>query len=66
MPSTWIDPEVGRLRPSIISSVVVLPAPLGPSMPKHSPRWTKKEMSSTAVRSAVFFGEVEHLDAGGH
>ena len=48
-------PEVGRLSPSIISSVVVLPAPLGPTTPKVSPRWTEKEMSSTAVRLPYLF-----------
>ena len=32
--------------------VVVLPAPLGPSSPKVSPRRTLNEMSSTALRCA--------------
>ncbi len=49
-PSTRMLPEVGRLRPSIISRVVVFPAPLGPSTPNVSPRSTEKEILSTAVR----------------
>src|ERR1039458_1522729 len=53
-PSTRTLPEVGRLRPSIISNVVVFPAPLGPSTPKVSPCSTEKEMSSTAVRLPYF------------
>ena len=36
-PSTATVPASGRRRPSIISSVVVLPAPLGPRMPNASP-----------------------------
>ena len=35
----------------IIRVVVVLPAPLGPRKPKHSPSWTSKSIPSTAVRS---------------
>ncbi len=60
-----LEPEVGRLSPSIISRVVVLPAPFGPSMPKVSPGLTEKEMSSTAVRVGYFLVEVLDLDAGG-
>ena len=37
-PSTSTSPASGASRPSRISTVVVLPAPLGPSRPKHSPR----------------------------
>ena len=36
-PSTCTSPESGSVRPSQISIVVVLPAPFGPSRPKHSP-----------------------------
>ena len=36
-PSTSTSPESGSVRPSQISIVVVLPAPFGPSRPKHSP-----------------------------
>jgi len=37
-PSTSTLPPVGAVKPSRISTVVVLPAPFGPSSPKHSPR----------------------------
>ena len=47
-PSTRTVPASGRRRPSIISSVVVLPAPLGPRMPKNSPSATSKVTPSTA------------------
>ena len=39
----------GRVTPSIISTVVVLPAPLGPSSPKQMPSGTEKLTPSTAV-----------------
>src|SRR3989304_1950618 len=35
--------------------IEVLPAPLGPRMPKHSPDRTWKETSSTATRSPKVF-----------
>ena len=41
-------PASGWCRPSIISIVVVLPAPLGPRRPKISPRATSKLTPSTA------------------
>ena len=44
-------PAIGLRRPSIISSVVVLPAPLGPSSPKNSPGATVKVTPSTARTS---------------
>jgi hypothetical protein len=37
MSSTLTSPPSGWRRPSMISRVVVLPAPLGPRMPKNSP-----------------------------
>ena len=43
-----IDPAVGSIRPSESLRVVLLPAPLGPSSPKHSPRRTEKLSPSTA------------------
>ena len=49
-PRTVTVPAVARWSPSTISRAVVLPAPLGPRIPKTSPRYTVKEMSSTAVR----------------
>src|SRR2546421_9395456 len=45
------SPESASRRPSMISSVVVLPAPLGPRMPKNSPDSTAKETPSTACVS---------------
>src|ERR1700682_1394440 len=43
------DPDVGRIRPSNMRSVVVFPAPLGPRNPKTSPRCTSRSSASTAV-----------------
>ena len=39
----------GTRSPSIVSTVVVLPAPLGPTIPKISPRSTVNDTSSTAT-----------------
>ena len=50
-PSTRTSPESGLRSPSIISSVVVLPAPLGPRIPKNSPSPTSRLTPSTANRS---------------
>jgi hypothetical protein len=48
MPSTLTSPA-SRLRyPSRISTIVVLPAPLGPSRPKTSPLSTLKSTPRTA------------------
>src|SRR5271165_5751130 len=47
-PRTSTSPEVGRMSPSRISTVVVLPAPLGPKRPKHSPTSISRSMPSTA------------------
>src|SRR4051812_30608365 len=41
-------PSSGRVSPSIISSVVVLPAPFGPRIPNVSPASTSKETPATA------------------
>src|SRR5579863_1876549 len=41
--------------PSMISTVVVLPAPLGPSMPKHTPSGTLNETPATAVVAGYCF-----------
>ena len=46
--------SMGR-RVSIISSVVVLPAPLGPRMPKISPSLTVNEMLFTTLVLPYFF-----------
>ena len=49
-PATHALPPVGRLSPVSMRMAVVLPAPLAPRKPKISPRWTWKEMWSTAVK----------------
>ena len=46
MPSSIIRPESGTISPVSIRKVVVLPAPLGPSRPTVSPRWTDSVTSS--------------------
>src|SRR5580658_6759423 len=51
IPSNSTSPESGSVRPSQISMVVVLPAPLGPSRPKHSPVRTSRSRPSTATTS---------------
>ncbi len=51
MPRTVASPVSGSRSPSMISSVVVLPAPFGPRMPKNSPGATSKLTPSTARRS---------------
>src|SRR5258708_26569304 len=43
-----IWPASGRVSPSIISSVVVFPAPLGPRSPKTSPAATVRSTPATA------------------
>src|SRR5688572_25730954 len=50
-PSTSTSPESRRVRPSQISIVVVLPAPLGPKRPKHSPASTVRSRPFTATTS---------------
>ena len=50
-PRTRRLPEVRGLTAWTMRTVVVLPAPLGPRTPKHSPLWTSKSMPSTAMRS---------------
>src|SRR6266576_7350171 len=50
IPPTRAWPSSALRRPSRISTVVVLPAPFGPSNPKISRSLTRKEMPSTATR----------------
>src|SRR5205823_9252635 len=50
-PTSLIDPAFGSVRPRQQRSVVVLPAPLGPSRPKHSPRWIEKSRPFTTSLS---------------
>src|SRR5579875_886105 len=44
-----IAPAVGRSRPAIIRSAVVLPHPEEPTRIMNSPSWTSSERSSTAT-----------------
>ncbi len=43
-PCTVIEPLSGRRSPVAIESVVVLPAPFGPTMPKIDPTGTDRLM----------------------
>src|SRR5262249_33104117 len=52
-PRTSTSPEVGSSKPSRISIVVVLPAPLGPRRPKHSPVRTSRSRPLTASTGPV-------------
>src|SRR5713226_8111162 len=49
-PATYACPSVGAISVVSILTIVVLPAPLGPSSPKTSPRRTSKLTLSTAVK----------------
>src|SRR6185437_5131899 len=51
-PRTSTSPLSATVSPSQISIVVVLPAPLGPSRPKHSPDCTSRSIESTAMTFA--------------
>ena len=53
-PATRAVPLVGMLSVVIIRTVVVLPAPLGPSIEKTVPAGTEKLTPSTAVKSPNF------------
>src|SRR5579859_7063738 len=50
-----ISPLSGRISPSSISRLVVLPAPLGPSRPKTSPLATERSSPRTACTSLKLF-----------
>ena len=49
MPPTSAAPPLGRTLVVSMPTVVVLPAPLGPSRPKTSPRLISNEIPSTAL-----------------
>ena len=53
VPKMRVAPLVGRIRPTSMRNVVVLPAPLGPRRPQTCPRSTWKPRSSTARTSAL-------------
>src|SRR5882672_4250722 len=65
IPSTSTLPAVGSFSPSRISTVVVLPAPFGPSRPKHSPAPTSRSSPSTAVTSPYFLTSFSQRSAAG-
>jgi hypothetical protein len=46
-----MEPSVGRSKPAIMRSVVVLPQPDGPSIVKNSPPSTWRSIPATAVTS---------------
>jgi hypothetical protein len=48
-------PASGVVKPKHIRNVVVLPAPLGPMTPKHSPGEMWNDKSSTTVLSPKRF-----------
>ena len=48
MPSTWMLPASGRMSVYSMRSVVVLPAPLGPSRPVISPSRALNDTPCTA------------------
>ena len=50
VPSIVTDPELGSINPASIRSVVVLPAPFGPSSATISPRATSNVIASTTRR----------------
>ena len=50
-PLTKASPESASRSPSMISIVVVLPAPFGPSIPNTSPGLTVNDIPSTATKS---------------
>jgi hypothetical protein len=50
MPPIETVPRDGVITPHAIEIEVVLPAPLGPSKPRHSPRTTSRSTAPTALR----------------
>ena len=50
-PQTRASPDVGEINPHNMLNVVLLPAPLGPKRPRHSPYPTEKQILSTATCS---------------
>jgi hypothetical protein len=64
MPSTHTWPRSGRSKPVAMRSVVVLPAPLGPTMPKNDPRGTSTLISATATFGPNDFPRPRTVSAG--
>ena len=63
-PKSSMRPAVGGVRPSIISSVVVLPAPLGPSRPKQMPRRHLEVDAVDGLDVAVVLDEARAAESG--
>ena len=59
-PTISISPPSGSMRPRQQRSVVVLPAPLGPSRPKHSPRRIVERQSAHDLVRAVALAQPLH------
>ena len=57
-PSALIAPASGTVSPRHMRMVVVLPAPLGPITPRHSPGAMSKDRSLTTVAVAIALAEV--------
>ena len=64
MPATVALPESMVRMPSIISRVVVLPAPFGPRMPNTSPLATSKLTPSTACSVPYFLRRSRAISTG--
>ena len=64
MPATVALPESMLRMPSIISRVVVLPAPFGPRMPNTSPLATSKLTPSTACSVPYFLRRSRAISTG--
>ena len=57
-------PAVGRNNPTAMDSVVVLPAPLGPSSPKNDPVGTSRFTPATATLLSNRFTSPRSANAG--
>ena len=64
MPSTHTCPRSGRSKPVAMRSVVVFPAPFGPTMPKKEPRGTSTLISATAIFGPNAFANPRTASAG--
>src|SRR6185369_3731265 len=62
-PNSSTVPSSDGVSPSNISTVVVFPAPFGPSNPKHSPVNTLRSSPLTAVTSANLLTSPVHCNA---
>src|SRR4030088_800324 len=63
-PQTRTEPRSRLRKPSRISTVVVLPAPLGPSRPKTSPLLDAEADAANGLHIAVVLNEIIYLQDG--